>query len=238
MSFSYVENIMRCANDGLQRPNDFGYWGSNDTFVTWGFCGIDKHRDSKILDLSNFSVITRNLMNRFPDDFRIEGFGHWAVGHTDRLVVRILKQDGPVNEENITDAFRAAMEWQDELLDYPVANDEHYSEMIYQDAIEIIRDIPSYLKSLIREDAEDWEDLVWQYLANYEDLIIDSDAELYPDDHQILAGIFHYGLMVKDEDDTYNSWNEYCIENNYDNLIVTPEKIMQMNPLQSTLFDF
>jgi len=229
---------MRCAKDGLEKPNDFGYWGSDDTFITWGFCGIDKNRDSKILELSNFEVITRNLMLKFPDDFRIEGYSHWAVGHVDRLVVRILKQDGPINEENITDAFRAAMEWKDELEDYPVADDDHYSEMLYQDALEVIRYSPNEILNMIRKDAEDWEDLIYQYLSYYEELRIDSDAEIYPEDDQIVAGIHHYELMFKDEDGSYTSWNEFCEENGYEDFIVTTEKLMQMNRMQPTLFDY
>ena len=229
---------MRCAKDGLEKPNDFGYSGSDDTFITWGFCGIDKNRDSKILESSNFEVITRNLMRRFPDDFRIEGYKHWAVGHVDRLVVRILKQDGPINEENITDAFRAAMEWKDELDDYPVADDDHYSEMIYKDAIEVIRYSPNKILDMINKDATDWEDLIYQYLSYYEELQIDSDAEVYPEDEQIIAAIFHYELMFKDEDGSYTSWNEFCEENGYEDFIVTTEKLMQMNRMQPTLFDY
>ena len=47
--FDYVENILKCAKDGLQKPEDFGYWGSEDMFKTWGFCGVDKNRDSDLL---------------------------------------------------------------------------------------------------------------------------------------------------------------------------------------------
>jgi len=177
-------------------------------------------------------------MRRFPDDFRIEGYKHWAVGHVDRLVVRILKQDGPIDEENITDAFRAAMQWKDELDDYPVADDDHYSEMIYKDAIEVIRYSPNKILDMINKDSTDWEDLIYQYLSYYEELQIDSDAEIYPEDEQIIAAIFHYELMLKDEDDSYTSWNEFCEENGYEDFIVTTEKLMQMNRMQPTLFDY
>ena len=70
--FNYTENILKCAKDGLQKPEDFGYWGSSDMFKTWGFCGVDKNRDSNLLEISNFDIITKDLMTTFPLDFRVQ----------------------------------------------------------------------------------------------------------------------------------------------------------------------
>ena len=103
--FDYVENILKCAKDGLQKPEDFGYWGSEDMFKTWGFCGVDKNRDSDLLEISNFDFITKDLISKFPNDFKIENYSHWMVGNVDRLVCRILKYELPfideVKEEDI-----------------------------------------------------------------------------------------------------------------------------------------
>lgn len=129
-SFSYSENIIKCAGDAIEKPEDFGYWGPEDTFVTWGFCGVDKHRDSEALQRSNFKVISTDLMEKYPDDFRIETYRHWAVGSIDRLLCRVLKnkEDGVVID-NITDAFKSAMLWQDKLQKYPVADEDDYMEL-------------------------------------------------------------------------------------------------------------
>ena len=139
MIFNYVENILKCAKDGLQKPEDFGYWGSDDMFKTWGFCGVDKNRDSDIREISNFEVITKDLMSRFPLDFRIENYSHWMVGNVDRLVCRILKYEIPfidqVKQEDITAAFISAMEWLDQLRDYPVADEGDYSDKEYEQSI-------------------------------------------------------------------------------------------------------
>ena len=128
--FIYSENLLKCAGDAIEKPEDFGYWGPKDTFVTWGFCGVDKTRDSEPLQLSNFKVISSDLMEKFPNDFRIETYRHWAVGSVDRLLCRVLKeQELGIVIDNITDAFKAAMLWQDKLQSYPIADEEDYMEM-------------------------------------------------------------------------------------------------------------
>ena len=141
--FDYVENILKCAKDGLQKPEDFGYWGSEDMFKTWGFCGVDKNRDSDLLEISNFDFITKDLISKFPNDFKIENYSHWMVGNVDRLVCRILKYELPfideVKEKDITTAFIAAMEWLDILRDYPIADEGDYSDKQYQEAINQIK---------------------------------------------------------------------------------------------------
>lgn len=62
MSFVYLDNLIRCAKDALEKPEDFGYWGNDQMFNTWGFCGIDKNRDSKILEESNFEVDRKSVV--------------------------------------------------------------------------------------------------------------------------------------------------------------------------------
>lgn len=130
MSFNYSENILKCAGDALIKPDDFGYWGPRDTFVTWGFCGIDQNRDSETLQRSNFRVISADLMDRYPYDFRIETYRHWAVGSVERLLCRVLyTEENGVVIDNITNAFKSAMEWQDKLQKYPVADENDWMEL-------------------------------------------------------------------------------------------------------------
>lgn len=229
VSFTYSDNLIRCAKDGLTKPEDFGYWGSDDTFKTWGFCGIDKHRDSGVLDRSNFEVITKDLMSKYPEDFRIEGYGHWAVGHVDRLVCRILKneRDGLI-EENITDAFREAMDWQDNLKDYPIANESHFSEMEYEEIIDSIKHLPYYLTSMINTDEDDWYYTVYEELAVNMNCEFCPDAQIYPKDNEILMAVYSRELWNEEE---IELWEDFCLENN---LQFPPKK---KDPNQLSLFD-
>lgn len=228
--FKYEENIIKCANDALQKPDDFGYWGPEDTFVTWGFCGIDKHRDSDILQTSNFEVITNDLMKRFPEDFRIEGYGHWAVGHIDRLVCRVLKSPGEVTKDNITDAFIAAMKWNDELMDYPIADEGHYSDMETLAIFDWVNDLPSYQPfiDMFDEDMVDWQDKL--LVSLYDDLneTICPDTQSYPKDNEILMAAYISGIWNPEK---IELWEEFCSENNLE----YPPK--RNNPNQLNLFE-
>lgn len=224
--FSYTENIIKCATDGLQKPEDFGYWGSDDMFKTWGFCGIDKHRDSKILEISNFNCISEDLMERFPEDFRVEGYKHWAVGHVDRLCVRILKDENEeINLENITEAFIAAMFWQDEIRDYPVANEDDYLDMLFQDSVDFIKDLPSDMLRMIDTSDERWAEQIYNQLTSEMSIEFDPDYQRYPNDFEIIQAVYNCKLWSKE---AIEQWNEWTDNNNVSSIEVLSESPNQL----------
>lgn len=149
-------NISELAEQALTRPDDFGWWGREEMFNTWGWSGIDVNNSSNVLDESNFAVVTKNLMDKYPDDFDIVGLKHWAVGHVDRLTVRILNTPGDFSEENITDAFKECIEWLISLDDYPIADDSHFDNACYEYMFDyLVQDIPDevYVKNSKEETA-------------------------------------------------------------------------------------
>ncbi len=235
--FDYSENILKCAKDGLQKPEDFGYWGPEDMFKTWGFCGVDKNRDSSLLEISNFEVITKDLMTTFPLDFRIENYSHWLVGNVDRLVCRILKREIPfidqLKQEDITISFRAAMEWLDQLRDYPVADEGDYADKQYQLGIEEIIEWDKYNPGIIYKDnlsIENWADRILYELGNdgY------SFEENYsPSDEVIYKVIYKLGLQNEEQ---YSKWVEFCEKNNLDMPASFANEMSKNNPDQLKLF--
>jgi len=236
-NFDYSENILKCAKDGLQKPEDFGYWGSEDMFKTWGFCGVDKNRDSDLLEISNFEVITKDLMSKFPLDFRIENYSHWLVGNVDRLVCRILKYEIPfidqVKEEDITIAFIAAMEWLDQLRDYPVADEGDYSDKQYEQSIAEIIEWDRNNPGVIYKDnlnIENWADRICYELGN--DNYEYSEYSYYPDE-VIYKAIYKLGLQNEEQ---YNKWVEFCEKNNLDMPASFENEMSKNNPDQLTLF--
>lgn len=229
MVWSYSENLLRCANDAIQKPEDFGYWGSDDMFVTWGFCGIDKNRDSSILDEMNFDLMSRELMAEFPDDFRIETYNHWAVGHVDRLCVRVLKEDKQITEDNITEAFIKAMYCKDELLDYPVWDDEEYSERSYDAAINVLEDLHFSIRSMVDTNIESWSSQVYRYLSDELGTYVDVDADVYPDDDEILTAVYHLELWNLE---AIEEWDEWTNQKELTNI-----KTIIANKNQLSLFD-
>lgn len=112
---------------------------SNDPLGVTQVIMLGQHRDSDALDRSNWEVITTDLEERFGEEdpvpaydtktwalgewevtsgWHIERFGHWAVGWVEYLVVDVN-----------TPAFEAMVEWREKLDGYPVADDDHFSEL-------------------------------------------------------------------------------------------------------------
>lgn len=88
-------DIVELAKKSTTYPSDFGWYGRQDMFITWGWAGVDMHRDSNILDTSNFNSVIETLKEEFEGDefdenFDVVGLRHWAVGHADRLTVRVV----------------------------------------------------------------------------------------------------------------------------------------------------
>lgn len=221
-------NIEELASMALKKPEDFGYWGPEDMFKTWGFSGIDDTSQS-ILEKSNFEVISKDLMERFPGDFRIETYKHWVVGSIDRLVCRILLSEGDVTESNISPSFIAAMEWQERLMDYSVADEHDYLNKEYESVIESIKELPSYLLDLIDTSDSNWADFIYNELAINMNLEIVPDAGLYPKDEDILMAVYNIQYWNKEN---IEGWTEFIERNNLE-----PIPTRQYNPNQLNLFE-
>lgn len=204
-----IDDISKLASQAMEKPSDFGYWGYSNMFVTWGFSGIDKTRDSSLMEISNFDVISQDLMKKFPNDFRIEGFSHWAVGHVDRLTCRILKNktEGYV-ETNITEAFKEVIKWHEALSEHPVADESHYGELEFQDVIESLSDLPYHIADLIDQSNGDWAEKIYYELAINMHIEMCPDASIYPSDDDIKMAIYNLQLWNIDAVDEWNEWTD------------------------------
>jgi hypothetical protein len=202
--FDYIENIQKCAKDATTKPEYFAYWGNNDMFDTWGFCGIDKNGASDLIEESNFECITKELMTKYPNDFRIEFYNHWAVGNLDRLVCRVYEIiDG---EKKISEAFYAAMEIKNHLEDYGVYDESHYLDLKFEQDIKTIYEFPG-IRQLVREteiDEEFWHIQVYQYITDWG--LIEDISE-----YEIMSAIYELKLCSTD---SIEEWNKWCDENN------------------------
>lgn len=213
----------------LKKPDDFGYWGDEEMFVTWGFSGHDRTGMAKILEEANFKAISEDLMTKYPDDFRIEHYRHWACGYVDRLVCRILiHKDKGIIEENITEAFAKAIEHHIELEDYPIFDENLYSEMQAEEILRSITDLPNYLLDMIDQDDAFWVDKILHSLYENLNVYIDPDAEIYPKDSEILMAVYIEQLW---NPENIELWEEFCSQNN---LEFPPKK---NNPNQLKLFE-
>jgi hypothetical protein len=119
----------------LTAPAEFAYYGPNALFETWGITPFERPRGSDVLAESNFAVISRDLTARFPDDFAVERFRHWACGWIDTLLVRVKDRDGTA-----TEPFRAVHEWCQRLTDYPAADDTDLSAREHEQLLATLAD--------------------------------------------------------------------------------------------------
>lgn len=219
------EWLVKKAVECLKRPDDFGWFGGDEMFVTWSFAGINllKNADD-VLNESNFHVISTDLMNKFPDDFDIVGSNHWAWGSIDQLRVRVLKNDSGVAYENLTEAFKALMEWHETLMDYPVADEYDFSDredkaMIDDLTYRLEHDDP--FKYVIHV-AGDHEELAWDLVSEINDMGSWCSYSEPASDEDILEAAFNLGYCKFEEAEYWNEWAEsnkkQIVWNHYTNL--------------------
>jgi hypothetical protein len=111
-------------------------WARPDYYIgaQWDsyYVVLGQHRDSGSIDRSNYAVILADLETldrehggeRTVFDTRAS---HWAVGWVETILV---------HESNIP-ALERADEWCERLADYPLADEDHHSELVYNEAAEI-----------------------------------------------------------------------------------------------------
>ena len=126
----------------LTRPKNFMYSDDRLDFVVWGLTPFSVNRDSDILNQSNFKVISEDLMKRFPKSVDILKSSHFLCGWFDQLMVKTTSRA----------AFQAVYDWDVKPDDYPVASDDDYSDMQYEEACNAWDNWASYdVKKLIEE---------------------------------------------------------------------------------------
>lgn len=124
----------------LERPSDFGYHGNLDMFKTWSLGPVIEHRDSTLIDQSNAHEIKRIFEQTDPDgkDWTITNCSHWAVGWVDHLSMRVYKR-----VLHTLVPCHVLLVWQDienSLEDYPILNENDYSEREYNATLDGIED--------------------------------------------------------------------------------------------------
>lgn len=109
-------------------------WGTDKI----GLGPVGRSRDSTLMEKSNFDAIWKDLSEKFPDQVEIENLGHWAVGWVEGIVWPAYDKNGEP-----TDVAIAVCDWEDQLKEYPVADDEVYSAAEYEASLENIEMIIS-----------------------------------------------------------------------------------------------
>ena len=138
------------------------------------------HRDSGLLDQSNAAVIQKSL-EPFTDtddpDVISEHHGHWAVGWIDGYAIRVFK-DG-----QITKAFKTYHELVRALAEYPVLDEQDYSQRELEATLENITDAARLL-DVDYDLPESWEAEVFSWLWDHNQGAVENrdDQGGYPRD--------------------------------------------------------
>ncbi len=150
-------NIVKAAKEALTHPADYGTLDSR-LFEYWGFTGHTQTRDSDLRTEWNYKTIGEmvdegsfdgyeKMYTWTDEDWDIEHFSHWACGYGEQFICRILKDSADPDdsyewtEDDITDIFKFFMEIHDDLEQYPILNEDGYSEYQYEKSEEIMKDV-------------------------------------------------------------------------------------------------
>ena len=202
------EHVVKMAQLSLTRPDDFGYWGNVELFNTWGWAGIDYNRDSDILEQANYQAFHRDVVPSFKDFFTSERMNHWAVGWVERTLVQVLHNDvDGVIYDNITGAFCETLVTLEALQEYPILDDELYSDLEWEENIRLIE---IYAPDMVDRNVEDWSaKLVSALLENNIELI--PDADCFPTEEEMIIAAYDSGMCSKQYEE---EWLEFCFNNN------------------------
>jgi len=140
------------------------------------------HRDSGLIDQSNAEAITEVLKPFLSKDIIAEHHNHWAVGWIDGFSIRVYRRG------HITRAFRAYHQLAQRLTDYPLLDEQDYSNREYEATIKNLADAAWKLKNEY-ELPEGWEQSVYDWFSNNNDSAIENrdDRGGYPSEEQLRA---------------------------------------------------
>ena len=135
---------------------------AGETFGEYYCAPVFQHRDSGHLDQSNFAVVLSDL-EKHGEGVEVNRTGHWAVGWTETILIH----------ESNDAALQAADKWAKKLADYPVANEDDFSDREYNAACE-------YWEGMSIRDRADW-------CKRYRVSIFAARSDLIPDGIEISA---------------------------------------------------
>jgi hypothetical protein len=155
------------------------------------------NRDSGLLAQSNADAITEAMEPFTEDDdpdVVMESHSHWACGHVDGFSIRVFRNG------EITEAFKTYHELSEQLAEYPILDEEDYSERELEATIENINDAAWRVKH--EYDLPDgWESEVYSWLSDNRQSAIENkdDQGGCPERDDLRAAFDALGYVQADE---------------------------------------
>ena len=154
-------------------------------------------RDSGLLAQSNADAITEALepfTEADDPDVVMESHDHWAVGHVDGFSIKVFRNG------EMTDAFKAYHELSEQLADYPILNEDDYSERELEATLENINDAAWRVKHEYTLP-EGWESEVYSWLSDNRSGSVENrdDQGGYPGQDDLRAAFDALGYVQLEE---------------------------------------
>lgn len=193
-AYNTIKDAAREVAGNWKQFGSFAWFDKPDDADNWAIC-YTSNRDSGLLEQCNEKCILEALdqyMEGDDPDVVEERHTHWAVGYVDGFRVRVYR------EGEISEAFRAYYALCQRMADYPVLDEEAYSEAGYNATIE---NIQQAYRSLPDEwDLPNgWECEVYSWFAGNDCSAIESDCTDqggYPTDEQLTEAFEALGYKV------------------------------------------
>jgi hypothetical protein len=218
-----MTDYVKYAKQALTKPSDFGWFGFEEMFDTWGFAGINKHRDSPLVDLSNWDAAIADIKHEFGEDIYAENFSevglsHWLVGHADQLCVKILNKSiahDSITDEDITDYFKYVADIALYLSEeYPVLDEQDLSDRQWIAANESIEDMANcswipFGQKCVMQDG--FGDMVQSWLCYNDCWIVEylDDGTPCYDEKDIQQAIYDLWLDDREDEEANAFWSEW-----------------------------
>lgn len=170
--------------EAREKPRD--YFGPIPDLIDQGWAVVwARHRDSDNIENSNWDYVLAYLNEHYEihEDFTVEGSSHWAVGWCDQLLVRALKCNCPVyDEQGLTNdpnpdfvqragnlyecitcgwsgtalqpVFYDVYGFAERVKDYPLLDEEDYSRREHEDFCEWVEQELNWAWSRIDEETD------------------------------------------------------------------------------------
>ena len=193
-----IEDDAKEAAGNWQRFESFAWrlrWDLEDS-DNWAIL-YTHNRDSRLLEESNADAINE-AMEPFTDgddpDVVMESHRHWAVGHVDGFSMRVYR-DGV-----ITEAFKTYHELMERLEDYPILDEEAYSNREYEATIVNIGDAAYGIKDDYKLP-DGWESEVFSWFWDHRQRAVENrnDRGGYPDNDDLRAAFDALGYAQTEE---------------------------------------
>jgi hypothetical protein len=158
-----VEQAATLLAGNWRRFDSFAWHRAYDLEAPERWClWYTSHRDAGLLEQSNETVFN-NRLAPFAEgdspDVAFERHSHWAVGHLSGVSIRAFRDDG-----TITDAFKEFCSIQEALENYPVLDEQDYSQREYAATLNNYREEMWRLRD---ELPEGWEAEVYQWFSDH-----------------------------------------------------------------------